>query len=67
MFLLQKRSIEGGKQGASVKKLKKDKAASATAKVVRPEANTAPIAPRVKSELPLPVMYFLGILFHFPF
>ncbi|XP_043807869.1 transcription initiation factor TFIID subunit 5 isoform X2 [Manihot esculenta] len=52
----KKRSIEGGKQGASVKKLKKDKAASATAKVVRPEANTAPIAPRVKSELPLPVI-----------
>ncbi|KAF2287272.1 hypothetical protein GH714_039509 [Hevea brasiliensis] len=38
------------------KKLKKDKAASATAKVVRPETSTSSIAPRVKSELPLPVI-----------
>ncbi|XP_057985567.1 transcription initiation factor TFIID subunit 5 isoform X2 [Hevea brasiliensis] len=52
----KRRSIEGGKQGASVKKLKKDKAASATAKVVRPETNTGSMAPRVKSELPLPVI-----------
>ncbi|XP_021644951.1 transcription initiation factor TFIID subunit 5 isoform X2 [Hevea brasiliensis] len=56
----KKRSVEGGKQGASVKKLKKDKAASATAKVVRPETNTSSIAPRVKSELPLPVMLEAG-------
>ncbi|KAK6237046.1 hypothetical protein SCA6_012383 [Theobroma cacao] len=52
----KKRSVEGGKQGASTKKLKKDKAASATAKSARPEANTTSTAPRVKPELPLPVM-----------
>ncbi|KDP33523.1 hypothetical protein JCGZ_07094 [Jatropha curcas] len=52
----KKRSIEGGKQGASVKKLKKDKAASATAKVARHEPNIASSAPRVKPELPLPVI-----------
>ncbi|XP_048227970.1 transcription initiation factor TFIID subunit 5 isoform X2 [Ricinus communis] len=52
----KKRSIEGGKQGTSVKKMKKDKATSATAKVVRPETNSAPTAPRVKPELPLPVI-----------
>uniref|UniRef100_A0A2P2MAI1 Uncharacterized protein MANES_16G128700 n=1 Tax=Rhizophora mucronata TaxID=61149 RepID=A0A2P2MAI1_RHIMU len=52
----KKRSAEGVKQGASVKKLKKDKASSATAKSVRHEANTTPMAPRVKPELPLPVM-----------
>jgi len=51
--------MDGGKQGASIKKSKKDKAASATAKAVRLEANTVPAAPRVKPELPLPVMYFL--------
>ncbi|KAK0571240.1 hypothetical protein LWI29_012996 [Acer saccharum] len=51
----KKRTAEGGKQGASVKKLKKDKATSATAKAARPEANATPMAPRVKSELALPV------------
>ena len=51
--------MDGGKQGAPIKKSKKDKAASATAKAVRLEANTVPAAPRVKPELPLPVMYFL--------
>ncbi|XP_050220004.1 transcription initiation factor TFIID subunit 5 [Mercurialis annua] len=49
----KKRLTEGGKQGTSNKKLKKDKATGATAKVVRPETITAP---RVKPELPLPVI-----------
>ncbi|KAH1244705.1 hypothetical protein AAZX31_06G059200 [Glycine max] len=52
----KKRSIEGGKQGASVKKVKKDKGGSATGKSAKPEANTIPSAPRVKPELPLPVI-----------
>jgi transcription initiation factor TFIID subunit 5 len=55
-FLIQKKSVEGGKQGASIKKLKKDKAVSATVKSARPEATTVPTAPRVKPELTLPVM-----------
>ncbi|TYH61262.1 hypothetical protein ES332_D07G039100v1 [Gossypium tomentosum] len=52
----KKRSVEGGKQGASTKKLKKDKAVNATAKSARPEAKPTPAAPRVKPELTLPVM-----------
>ncbi|KAJ4707789.1 Transcription initiation factor TFIID subunit 5 [Melia azedarach] len=52
----KKRSVEGGKQGAPIKKLKKDKAINSTAKAVRPETNTVPTAPRVKPELALPVM-----------
>ncbi|KAF5726275.1 hypothetical protein HS088_TW23G01017 [Tripterygium wilfordii] len=52
----KKRSVESGKQGASLKKMKKEKAASATTKAVRPEANTIAAAPRVKPELTLPVM-----------
>ncbi|OMO61582.1 hypothetical protein CCACVL1_23405 [Corchorus capsularis] len=52
----KKRSVESGKQGASTKKMKKDKAASGTAKSARPEANAASAAPRVKPELTLPVM-----------
>ncbi|XP_022729245.1 transcription initiation factor TFIID subunit 5-like [Durio zibethinus] len=52
----KKRSVEGGKQGASTKKLKKDKAINATAKSARPEANTTSTAPRVKPELTLPIM-----------
>ena len=59
LFLVQKRSVEGGKQGTSTKKLKKDKAASATGKTGRSEANAVITAPRVKPELALPVMYFL--------
>eukprot|EP00258_Populus_trichocarpa_P029426 XP_024445445.1 transcription initiation factor TFIID subunit 5 isoform X1 [Populus trichocarpa] len=54
----KKRSIDGGKQGASIKKSKKDKAASATTKIAHPEANTVSAAPRVKPELPLPVISF---------
>ncbi|KAM5564702.1 hypothetical protein ABKV19_018985 [Rosa sericea] len=52
----KKKSIEGGKQGASIKKQKKDKAVSATVKSARPEATTVPTAPRVKPELTLPVI-----------
>ncbi|PNY14449.1 transcription initiation factor TFIID subunit 5-like protein [Trifolium pratense] len=55
----KKRSIEGGKQGASVKKMKKDKGGSATGKIGKAEAIVVPAAPRVKSDLPLPVMYAL--------
>ncbi|KAL5993714.1 hypothetical protein ACLOJK_040972 [Asimina triloba] len=52
-----KRKIgEGGKQGNSTKKLKKDKNVSATGKSVRSENNTVSTAPRVKPELTLPVM-----------
>ncbi|THG05229.1 hypothetical protein TEA_013674 [Camellia sinensis var. sinensis] len=52
----KKRAVEGGKQGASLKKLKKDKVVGATGKAVRIETNTVPAAPRAKSELTLPVM-----------
>ncbi|KAL7187255.1 hypothetical protein ACSBR1_037339 [Camellia fascicularis] len=52
----KKRAVEGGKQGASFKKLKKDKVVGATGKAVRIETNTVPAAPRAKSELTLPVM-----------
>ncbi|CAE6120148.1 unnamed protein product [Arabidopsis arenosa] len=52
----KKRSSEIGKQGSSLKKLKKDKAGNATAKVARLETITVPPAPRVKPELALPVM-----------
>ncbi|KAK4600620.1 hypothetical protein RGQ29_010320 [Quercus rubra] len=52
----KKRSVEGGKQGTSTKKLKKDKAASATGKTGRSEANAVITAPRVKPELALPVI-----------
>ncbi|XP_021755176.1 transcription initiation factor TFIID subunit 5-like isoform X2 [Chenopodium quinoa] len=50
----KKKSADGGKQGASVKKSKKDKVGG-TGKTARPEANT-PMAPRVKPELPLPAI-----------
>lgn len=56
--LVQKRSAEGGKQGSSIKKLKKDKVVGAAGKTARPEANAVSMAPRVKPELALPVMYF---------
>ncbi|KAG1363709.1 hypothetical protein COCNU_11G005360 [Cocos nucifera] len=52
----QKRSVEGGKQGVSVKKLKKDKLVGATGKNIRSETSTVSIATRVKPELTLPVM-----------
>ncbi|KAG2316689.1 hypothetical protein Bca52824_019811 [Brassica carinata] len=52
----KKRSTETGKQGSSLKKLKKDKAGNATAKAARQETSTVSPAPRVKPELALPVM-----------
>ncbi|KAJ0238069.1 Transcription initiation factor TFIID subunit 5 [Hirschfeldia incana] len=53
----KKRSTEIGKQGSSIKKLKKDKAGNATAKVARQETSTAlSTTPRVKPELAMPVM-----------
>ncbi|KAL9313235.1 hypothetical protein ACSQ67_018687 [Phaseolus vulgaris] len=42
--------------GGSVKKVKKDKGGNATGKSAKPEANTVPAAPRVKPELPLPII-----------
>lgn len=53
----QKKSAEGGKQGAPFKKLKKDKVGVATGKSSRTESSTVTTAPRVKPELPLPAMY----------
>ncbi|RID76685.1 hypothetical protein BRARA_B03647 [Brassica rapa] len=53
----KKRSAEIGKQGSSIKKLKKDKAGTATAKVARQETSTVLSSmPRVKPELAMPVM-----------
>lgn len=48
--------MEGGKQGNSVKKLKKDKIVGATGKSARSETNSISIPSRVKPELTLPVM-----------
>ncbi|XP_027941717.1 transcription initiation factor TFIID subunit 5-like isoform X2 [Vigna unguiculata] len=52
----KKRSIDVGKQGNSVKKVKKDKVSSATGKNAKPEASTISAAPRIKPELPLPTV-----------
>ncbi|MCL7034429.1 hypothetical protein MKW94_007644 [Papaver nudicaule] len=52
----KKKSADGGKQGASVKKLKKDKVVGATGKSARSETNTVSTALRVKAELTLPVV-----------
>ncbi|KAI9100875.1 hypothetical protein K1719_023999 [Acacia pycnantha] len=57
----KKRSIEGGKQSASIKKVKKDKGGSASGKSAKPE--TIPAAPRVKPELPLPIIYVNVLVF----
>jgi hypothetical protein len=56
-LLLQKRNAEGGKQGASLKKAKKDKLVGATGKSVRTETSMVSVAPRVKPELTLPATY----------
>lgn len=48
--------MEGGKQGNSIKKLKKEKIVGATGKSARSETNSITMAPRVKPELTLPVM-----------
>ncbi|CAI9112237.1 OLC1v1012656C2 [Oldenlandia corymbosa var. corymbosa] len=50
----KKRLQEGGKQGSSLKKLKKDKVAVATGRGSRAESSTVSAAPRVKPELTLP-------------
>ncbi|XP_010275775.1 PREDICTED: transcription initiation factor TFIID subunit 5 [Nelumbo nucifera] len=50
----KKKSVDGGKQGASVKKLKKDKVVGTTGKSIRSETNIVSMAPRVKPELSLP-------------
>ncbi|KAK3036809.1 hypothetical protein RJ639_030501 [Escallonia herrerae] len=52
----KKRSVEGGKQGASLKKMKKDKVVGATGKASRTEGSTVSSAPRVKPELSLPAI-----------
>lgn len=52
----KKRSIEVGKQGASSKKMKKDRGGTATGKSAKPEVTTVSAAPRVKAELPLPMI-----------
>ncbi|XP_057531482.1 transcription initiation factor TFIID subunit 5 [Amaranthus tricolor] len=52
----KKRSVDGGKQSAPAKKSKKDKVGGVGGKAARPEPNTPSTAPRVKPELPLPVM-----------
>ncbi|CAA7408083.1 unnamed protein product [Spirodela intermedia] len=52
----KKRPVEGNKQGASAKKMKKDKVVGAVGKNVRSETTTVSVAPRVKPELKLPVM-----------
>lgn len=52
----KKRSVEGGKQGTSLKKLKKDKVVGTTGKAARTEGNTVSVAPHVKPELALPVI-----------
>lgn len=66
---VQKRSVDGSKQGTTPKKLKKDKVVGATSKANRSESVAASGAPRVKPELALPVMYILewpcGVVLYF--
>uniref|UniRef100_A0A0D3GJB2 TFIID subunit TAF5 NTD2 domain-containing protein n=1 Tax=Oryza barthii TaxID=65489 RepID=A0A0D3GJB2_9ORYZ len=50
----KRKSSEGGKQGGSVKKVKKDKIAGATGKTNKSETSIVSVAPRVKPELTLP-------------
>ncbi|KAL5198211.1 hypothetical protein ABZP36_001723 [Zizania latifolia] len=52
----KKRSSEGGKQGGSYKKVKKDKLVGATGKSMKSETSMVSVAPLVKPELMLPVM-----------
>ncbi|PKA64200.1 Dynein assembly factor with WDR repeat domains 1 [Apostasia shenzhenica] len=51
----KKRSADGGKQGTSSKKIKKDKVVGAVGKNIRSETSTISLAPRVKPELTLPI------------
>lgn len=39
--------------------MKKDRGGTATGKSAKPEVTTVSAAPRVKAELPLPIMYAL--------
>lgn len=58
VFIFQKKSTEGGKQGGPPnKKLKKDKVAGPAGKTARGDGDKAAAAPRVKPELALPTMY----------
>uniref|UniRef100_A0A0E0LIC1 TFIID subunit TAF5 NTD2 domain-containing protein n=1 Tax=Oryza punctata TaxID=4537 RepID=A0A0E0LIC1_ORYPU len=50
-----KRSLEGGKQGGSHKKIKKDKLVGTTGKNMKSETSMVSVAPRVKPELTLPM------------
>lgn len=52
----KKRSAEGGKQGPSLKKSKKEKVVGAAGKAVRGDGNSVPAAPRVKPGLALPII-----------
>ncbi|KZV57940.1 protein with unknown function [Dorcoceras hygrometricum] len=52
----KKKSVDGGKQSSTLKKLKKDKVGSATTKASRSESNAVSGAPHVKPELALPVI-----------
>ncbi|XP_006656305.1 transcription initiation factor TFIID subunit 5 [Oryza brachyantha] len=53
----KKKSSEGGKQGGSAKKVKKDKlVGGATGKTNKSETSLVSVAPRVKPELTLPVI-----------
>lgn len=60
LFCVQKR-FDGGKQGNTNKKMKKDKVVGATAKAHRSESVAVSGAPRVKPELALPAVYVLKI------
>lgn len=57
MFIFQKKSADGGKQGGPLKKLKKDKVVGGAGKAARGEGDKSTAAPRVKPELTLPTMY----------
>ncbi|KAG0474278.1 hypothetical protein HPP92_013964 [Vanilla planifolia] len=53
---IKKRSADGGRQGSSSKKLKKDKVVGTVGKCARSETSIISLAPRVKAELALPTM-----------
>ncbi|GFQ06474.1 transcription initiation factor TFIID subunit 5 [Phtheirospermum japonicum] len=50
----KKKTVDGGKQGTTLKKQKKDKVVGATTKANRSDSVAVSGAPRVKPELPLP-------------
>ncbi|XP_073286914.1 transcription initiation factor TFIID subunit 5-like [Primulina huaijiensis] len=52
----KKKSVDGGKQATTLKKLKKDKIGSATTKASRSESTAVSGAPHAKPELALPVI-----------